>query len=246
MRIKVLICGLLASALLLGASSIQSVEWAMGAVAVLLQLVFAYAWPRLAQSQAPWPLTVILVLSSLAATAAALFMPGISPMSHGVEVIAAGVLMVFISQVMRGADAEGRMSGSVTGVAGVVISVLGASWAAAGTASHGFAMSLLTVLALIGAGLVCMTKLPNRWTMIFGPVVAALVGAAATVLPLDVLWWQGLIIGLLAGILVASLRALALMTRSVQNLTGVTALASAMILISGATSWYTMELMSFV
>ncbi len=245
MRIKVLISGLLASALLLGAASVQSVAWAMGAVAVILQLLFSYAWPRLVRSDAPWPLTIILAVCSLAATAAALFMPGVSPMAHGVEVIAVGVLLVFISQVLRGADAEGRMAGTVSGITGLVMAVLGSAWAAAGTVNQGFALTVVTVIGLLGAGVVSMTRLPNRITMVLAPVMSTVLGAIATALPLGLHAYEGLVLGLFAGILVSALRALALATRSVRNLTGVIGLSSGMILISGAASWYVLELMAF-
>lgn len=245
MRIKVLISGLLASALLLGAASLQSVEWAMGAVAVILQLAFAYAWPRLIRAEAPWPLTVILAVCSLASTAAVLFMPGVSPMSHGVEVIAVGVLLVFISQVLRGAEAEGRMAGTVSGITGVVMAVLGSAWAAAGTVNYGFALTLVTVIGLAGSGLVAMTRLPNRITMFLAPLVSLVLGAIATALPLGLHVVEGVVLGLLAGILVSALRALALSTRSVRNLTCVLGLSSGIVLLSGAASWYALDLMVF-
>ncbi|WP_313813702.1 hypothetical protein [Glutamicibacter sp.] len=245
MRIKVLISGLLASALLLGAASIEAVDWAMGIAALMLQLVFAYAWPRLVAAQSPWPLTIILSLCSLAATAATLFMPGDSPMSHGIEVIAAGVLLVFISQVLRGAEADGRMAGAVAGTTGVVMAVLGSAWGAAGTIDLRFSLTLVTVLGLLGSGVFAMTRLPNRITMTLGPLVAACLGAAATALPLGLQWYEGVVIGAVAGLLVSSIRAMALSTRSVQNLTGVLGIASGMILISGATSWYALELLHF-
>ncbi len=245
LRIKVLLSGLLASALLLGAAGIGAVDWAMGAAALVLQLVFAYAWPRLVGAHARWALSAILVLCSAAATAATLFMPGDSPMSHGIEVIAAGVLLVFISQVLRGAEAQGRMSSVVAGTTGVVMAVLGSSWAAAGTTSFGFPLALVTVLGLLGSGVFAMTRLPNRITLGFGPLAAGALGAAATALPLGMAWYEGAVIGLVAGILVAAIRAMALSTRSVKNFTGVLAVAVGMILISGATSWYAVELLHF-
>ncbi|UTT38795.1 hypothetical protein NMP99_12245 [Glutamicibacter mishrai] len=246
MRIKVLLCGLVAVGLLTGAASLSSLTWPMGVVTAILQLVFAYAWPRMVRSDAPWPITIILALCSLAATAATIFMPGASVMSHSVEAIAVGVLLVFISQVLRGAEAEGRLAGVVSGVTGMVLAVLGSAWAASAQVGYGYGLTVVTVISLLGAGAVVVNRLPNRITMILAPLVAAALGAAASALPVDILWFQGAVMGLLAGLLVGSLRALALASRSVRNLSGILGLSCGIILLSGAASWYAMEVLAFI
>lgn len=246
MRIKVLLCGLVAVGLLTGAASLSSLTWPMGVVTAILQLVFAYAWPRMVRSDAPWPITIILALCSLATTAATIFMPGASVMSHSVEAIAVGVLLVFISQVLRGAEAEGRLAGVVSGVTGMVLAVLGSAWAASAQVGYGYGLTVVTVISLLGAGAVVVNRLPNRITMILAPLVAAALGAAASALPVDILWFQGAVMGLLAGLLVGSLRALALASRSVRNLSGILGLSCGIILLSGAASWYAMEVLAFI
>lgn len=246
MRIKVLLCGLVAVGLLTGAASLSSLTWPMGVVTAILQLVFAYAWPRMVRSDAPWPITIILALCSLAATAGTIFMPGASVMSHSVEAIAVGVLLVFISQVLRGAEAEGRLAGVVSGVTGMVLAVLGSAWAASAQVGYGYGLTVVTVISLLGAGAVVVNRLPNRITMILAPLVAAALGAAASALPVDILWFQGAVMGLLAGLLVGSLRALALASRSVRNLSGILGLSCGIILLSGAASWYAMEVLAFI
>lgn len=246
MRIKVLLCGLVAVGLLTGAASLSSLTWPVGVVTAILQLVFAYAWPRMVRSDAPWPITIILALCSLAATAATIFMPGASVMSHSVEAIAVGVLLVFISQVLRGAEAEGRLAGVVSGVTGMVLAVLGSAWAASAQVGYGYGLTVVTVISLLGAGAVVVNRLPNRITMILAPLVAAALGAAASALPVDILWFQGAVMGLLAGLLVGSLRALALASRSVRNLSGILGLSCGIILLSGAASWYAMEVLAFI
>lgn len=246
MRIKVLFSGLVAAALLVVAASLDSMSWLMGVLTAVLQLIFAYTWPRMVRSDAPWPISIIIALCSLAATAATMFMPGGSVMSHSVEAIAVGVLLVFISQVLRGAEAEGRLAGVVSGVSGVVLGVLGSAWAASALVPYGFGMTVSSVIALLGAGAVAVTRLPNRITMALAPVVAAALGAASTALPMDMLWYQGAILGLLIGLLVGSLRALALVSRSVRNLSGILGLSCAILLMSGAVSWYAMEVLAFV
>ncbi|UYQ76621.1 hypothetical protein OF385_11320 [Glutamicibacter sp. JL.03c] len=246
MRIKVLLCGLVAVGLLTGAASLSSLTWPMGVVTAILQLVFAYAWPRMVRSDAPWPITIILALCSLASTAATIFMPGASVMSHSVEAIAVGVLLMFISQVLRGAEAEGRLAGVVSGVTGMVLAVLGSAWAASAQVGYGFGLTVVTAISLLGAGAVVVNRLPNRITMILAPLVAAALGAASSALPVDILWFQGAVMGLLAGLLVGSLRALALASRSVRNLSGILGLSCGIILLSGAASWYAMEVLAFI
>jgi len=246
LRIKVLLCGFVAAALLAGAASLSTLSWPMGLVTAILQLIFAFTWPRMVRSDTPWPISIIIAICSLAATSATLFMPGSSVMSHGVEVIAVGVLLVFISQVLRGAEAEGRLAGVVSGVTGMVLGVLGSAWSASAEVSYGFGIAVVTVSALLGAGAIVVTRLPNRITMILAPLVAVALGAAASALPVDILWYQGAAMGLIAGLLVGSLRALALASRSVRNLSGILGLSSGIILLSGASSWYVMEVLAFI
>lgn len=243
MRIKVLISGLLAAALLLGAAAWSSVNFAMAIVAVVVQLIFAYAWPRMTRSETPWTLSVILSICALASTAATLFMPGATQTSHSVEVIAAGVLLIFITQVLRGASSEGRLAGVVSGVTGLAIVTQGAGWAAIGLTDGAFGITVTTLLALLGAGAIAITRWPDRITFILAPVIGGALGALASALTFGPSWAPALCIGILSGLLVGSLRALALSSRSVRTISGVLALACGILLLAGALSWYAMVLL---
>lgn len=244
MRIKVLISGLLAAALLAGAASLSSLNFAMAAVAVVLQLVFAYTWPRMTRSETPWTISIILAIAALASTAATLFMPGATQTSHSVEVIAAGVLMIFITQVMRGSTADGRLAGVVSGITGLAIVAQGSGWAAMGLGEGALGITAFTLIALVGAGAIAITRLPDRITFVLAPLIGGALGAAASALTFGPTWYQALAIGVLAGLLVGSLRALALSTRSIRTLSGVLALASGILILAGAMSWYVMALLS--
>lgn len=243
MRIKVLFSGVLAAALLLGAAALSTVDYAMAAVGVLMQLVFAYTWPRMTRSETPWVLSVILALAALGTSAATLFLPGATHTSLSVEVIAAGVITIFITQVLRGASAEGRLAGVVSGVTGLAIVAQGSGWAAIGLSDGALGVTLTAMLALFGAGAVAVTRWPDRITFVLAPLIGGALGALASALTFGPSWIPALSIGVLSGLLVGSLRALALSSRSVRTLSGVLALASSILILAGAVSWYVMVLL---
>ncbi|WP_418907115.1 hypothetical protein [Glutamicibacter endophyticus] len=243
MRIKVLICGLLAAALLLVAAGLPFAPWAMAGAAVIVQVLFAVSWPRLTGAQTPWLITSVILLSALGATAAGLASGPPVTNRHSVEVIACGLLLVFITQVFRGASAKHRLATVVSGVAGVTIAVQGVGWVALGDHRAVLSVTILSLLGLVAAGALSITRLPDRVVLPVSPVLAGALGAAATALPLGLDWVHGLIFGALGGLVVAVVRALSLTSKAVRSLSGVLAVASCMLLLTGSLNWYALQLL---
>lgn len=246
LRIKVLISGLLAAAALLVAAAVDTPGLAVGAVAAVLQLVFAYCWPNLTRCEGRWVLRVLLGLAGLFSTVAAVLLPGSPGMGNSVLVMMVGVLVTFVSQVFRGSQARGRLSNTVAGITGLAIVTQGAGLAALGASPQGFGIILVTVAALLGAGAAAITRLPDRVAMFLSLLLGAAIGAAASALPLGLHWYHSLLVGALAGLLVGSIRAVTVATRTVKTTTDMMAVASLILLVSGALSWYAMQILGRV
>ncbi|MCW4464128.1 hypothetical protein OK351_01190 [Glutamicibacter sp. MNS18] len=243
MRIKVLISGLLAAAAVLLAAALDTPGIWVGVVTVLLQLVFAYTWPGFTGCEKPWPLRVILALAALASSAAAVGLGANPGLQDSLLVIAAGVLLVFVSQVFRGAAASGRLTNVVAGISGLALVSQGAGFSALGAVAGGFGIILVTVASLLGSGAVAMTRLPDQVVMVLSVLTGSAVAAAASALPLGLYWYHCLLIGALAGLLVGSMRAIVLATRAIRSTTHILAVSTLILLVAGALSWYAMQVM---
>lgn len=213
---------------------------------MLLQLVFAYSWPTLTRCEKPWPLRVILAVAGLASSTAAVGLDGAPGMQNTLNAVAAGVLLVFVSQVFRGSDAAGRLSHAVAGVSGLALVTQGAGLAALGAVPAGFGIILVTVASLLGAGAVSMTRLPDRAVMLLAALTGSAAAAAFSALPLGLSWYECLFIGALAGLLVGSMRALTLATGAIRFVSDILAISTMILLVSGALSWYAMQLLGRV
>ena len=246
MRIKVLISGLLAAAAVLGAAALDTPGIWVGIVTVVLQLLFAYSWPTLTRCAKPWPLRIILALAALGSSAGALGLAGAPGLQASLLATAAGVLLVFVSQVFRGSDAAGRLTGAVAGISGLALVTQGAGFTALGSVSGGFGIILVTVASLLAAGAVAMTRLPGQVVMLLSVLTAAALAAAASALPLGLHWYHCLLIGALAGVLVGAVRAITLATQAIKSATDIVAVSSMVLLVSGALSWYAMQVLGRV
>lgn len=245
-RIKVLISGLLAAAAVLLAAALDNPGIWVGVVTVSLQLIFAYSWPTLIGCEKPWPLRVILALAGLASSAAAVGLSGNPGLQNSLLIMAAGVLLVFVSQVFRGAAAQGRLSNVVAGISGLALVSQGAGFSALGAVAGGFGIILVTVISLLGSGAVAMTRLPDQVVMILSVITGSALAAAASALPLGLSWTHCLLIGALAGLLVGAMRAVVLASKAVKSSMDIMAVAILILMVSGTLSWYSMQLLGQV
>ena len=242
MRIKVLISGLLAAAAVLVAAALDTPGIWVGVVTLILQLFFAYSWPTLTGCLKPWPIRIILALAAIASSVSAVGLWDTPGLQHTLLALAAGTLLVFVTQVFRGAAAEGRLTNTVAGISGVALVSQGAGLAALGAVPGGFGIIVLTVLSLLAAGAVAMTKLPSQAVLLLALLTAAALAAALSALPLGLSWSHSLLLGALSGIWVGAMRAVILASGAVKSWTHILAVATLILTISGTVSWYAMQL----
>lgn len=196
---------LVAVAALVAASYVGPAEagsWAIWAVVCVSVLVFAWGYPRLVGLPAPWPLSAVIALAGLGASTAATVAPMPSPLQWMGAFGALGVILVFVTQLLRGTGQRQRLESTLGGCAGVLVVVFGSGWVAADrlapNAGNG-SMMLLSGLSIAAAVLVSAIPWPERLTAPLGWLAAILVGGVASVLVVDVSVIPAVVVGAVVG-----------------------------------------------
>lgn len=196
---------LLAVAALVASSYVgpaQAGSWAIWAVVCASILVFAWGYPRLVGLPAPLPLSAVIALAGIGAATAATVAPMPSPLQWMGAFGAVGVILVFVTQLLRGTGQRQRLESTLGGCAGVLLVVFGSGWVAADrlapNATNG-SMMLLSGLSIAAAVLVSAIPWPERLTAPLGLLAAILVGGVASVLVVDVPVIPAVVVGAVVG-----------------------------------------------
>jgi len=183
-------------------------SWAMWAVLCACVVVFAIGYPRLLGLPAPVPLAAVIALAGLGAATLAGTAPMPSPLRWLGAVAAVGVILVFLSQLLRGTGERQRLESTVGGSAGVLVAVFGSGWVGADrlapNATDG-SMMLLSGLSLAAAVLVCSIPWPERITAPLALVAALLVGGVSSAFVSDVAVLPAVVVGAVVGVVVVGL-----------------------------------------
>ena len=177
-------------------------SWAIWAVVCACILVFAWGYPRLVGMPAPLPVSTVIALAGIGAATAATVAPMPSPLQWMGAFGAVGVILVFVTQLVRGTGQRQRLESTLGGCAGVLVVVFGSGWVAADrltpNATNG-SMMLLSGLSIASAVLVSAIPWPERLTAPLGLLAAILVGGVASVLVADVPVFPAVVVGAVVG-----------------------------------------------
>jgi len=194
-------------ATILALASYLSLAALVGVVFVLVMAV-AIGWPWLINLPTPRTSSLVLALCGFGAVVAVVIM-NVEPLLKWLPAALAGaVVVVFLQQLLR-RDGRPRLTEAVAGmVAGMLVLASAAGWVAAVRTAGAESLVVASAVGLAGAS--AAAALPVRgW---FGGLLTLAAGSLAgggvgMVMPL-VSGRVGLLIGLVAGILIASLRSL--------------------------------------
>lgn len=212
---------LLAVAALVGSSYIgpaHAGSWAIWALVCACILVFAWGYPRLVGLPAPLPLGAVIALVGIGAATAAAVAPMPAPLQWMGSFGAAGVILVFLTQLLRGTGQRQRLESTLGGCAGVLVVVFGSGWVGADrlvpNATDG-SMMLISGLSIAAAVLVSAIPWPDRLTAPLGLLAAILVGGVASVVVPDVPVMAAVVAGAVAGAVVVCFHVLLVSEASV-------------------------------
>lgn len=246
MRFKVLATGTIALALVLGAAQLPAAAsgWPVLGVTLVLLAAFAAGWPRL--TKVPAPAAVSLVIFGVGAAAALLGLlsgsgPGLDPVA---PCLAAGVLLVFLTQLVRGTDAQRRLESAASGISGMAIAAFGSGWAVLGTAAEGRSLALLAGIGILGAAAPGVSRLPDRVVFPLGFVLAVLLSGAGSLLLPGIGLVAALVLGAACGLVVVGSRAMLVSVGGPRGPAQVAAAALAPLLVCGSVAWYVLLLLA--
>ncbi|WP_125776336.1 hypothetical protein [Antribacter gilvus] len=178
---------------------------ALAGAAVALVVLLALGWPGLLRLPAEGGTRLVVMLSGIGSVAVAYATPGEPVLRYLPMVLAAGMVLAFLAEMMR-RGGRPRLVESVSGsVAGVVVALACAGWVAAGRSEAGAALVVTSAAAIALAAALSAVPLKG-WARLAVTLGAAVVagGAVATVLPnIDTVsgLWSGVVAGLVVGAL---------------------------------------------
>lgn len=244
MRLKVLATGTIALALLVGASYLPGdAAWPLVAVTGVLLAFFSIGWPRLMKLPSPNPVSVVIFLVGLGAMLLGLWQEP-RPSAGGVApVVAAGVIAMFLTQLVRGTDAQKRLESVAVGIAGMVIAAFGSGWVMLGIDPIWHVLGLLAGISMVGAAVAGMLRWPDRIVFPLGLVLAVLLGGAASLLSPAVGVLPALVIGAACGLVVVGSRAMLVSVGGPRNTIELAGAALAPLLVCGSVTWYVSALL---
>lgn len=179
--------------------------WALLVVLAAFVVLLAFGWAPLLGLPVPGGTFFVVLLPGLGALAVAHATDTEPWMRYLPLVVAMGVLLAFVNELLRG-DGRERLVDSLTGgVAGLVVAVSAAGWVSANKLSDGTALVVLCAVSLAVASGLSATRLPQvlRSTLVVIGAIGAGAGVAYALPEIDLA--GGLWTGATSGVLIAAL-----------------------------------------
>ncbi|GAA5227874.1 hypothetical protein GCM10025778_24070 [Paeniglutamicibacter antarcticus] len=243
-RLKVLATGTIALALLVGAGYLPGdTTWPLVAVSVVLLALFSIGWPRLMKLPSPIPVSVVIFLAGTAATLLGLMQEPGPSLETVAPVVAAGVILVFLTQLVRGTDAQKRLESVAVGISGMLVAAFGSGWVMLGIDSRWHVLGLVAGISMVGAAVPGMLRWPDRIVFPLGLVLAVLLGGAASLLDQRIGVLPALVLGAGCGLVVVAVRAMLVSVGGPKGTLQMAAAALAPLLVCGSLSWYVSALL---
>lgn len=181
---------------------------ALVAFTFVLVLALAIGWPMLVAIPAARGSALVLALTGIGGILAVLLVHAEPALRWLPVALGGGVILAFVQQMLR-LDGRGRLVETVSGVtAGMLVAISTAGWIAAADSVGGQSLVVASAVGLAGASAAAAAPVRGWFgaflTLATGTAAGSGVGAVMPLLSVQV----GLLIGLMAGILIASLRSL--------------------------------------
>lgn len=181
---------------------------ALLAVLAVLVIGFAAGWAPLLGLPVPGGTFFVVALPGLGALAAAQVTESEPWLANLPLVLAMGVLLAFINELLRGDGRERLVESLVGGVSGMVVAVSAAGWVSAYKTDDGVSLVVLSAVSLAAASAASAIRLRGWLTLVATVVGSVAVAAVVALVMPDLAWLDGLWTGLVAGLLVGSLQLL--------------------------------------
>ncbi|KUM32630.1 permease [Arthrobacter sp. EPSL27] len=201
--------GLAALAAIVGAS--YSSPEALLAVMVLAAAGVGIGWPHFLGIPAKKTLAVLIGLPGIGAAITATYLPAPGFLDWTPAFMAAGVMAVFVMQLIRGTGQAQRLESTLGSCAGVLLSGLGAGWIACSRFVGVQEMVLVAAISAAIALLAGLIRWPDRIVAPLGVVGAGLAGPLAGLVFSDIAVIPAAIVGVVVGAVLMSFRRLVIL-----------------------------------
>ncbi|MDI3241497.1 permease [Arthrobacter sp. AL08] len=203
------VIGLAGLAAIVGASYISAA--ALLAVAVIAAAAVGVGWPHFLGIPAKKTLAVLIGLPGAGAAVAATYLPGPGFLDWTPSFMAAGVMAVFVMQLIRGTGQAQRLESTLGSSAGVLLSCLGAGWIACSRFNGVREMLLVAAISAAIALLAGLIRWPDRVVAPLGIVGAGLAGPLAGLVFSDIAVLPAAVVGVVVGAVLMSFRRLVIL-----------------------------------
>ncbi|MFF2297034.1 permease [Arthrobacter bambusae] len=176
------------------------------AVGILASAAVGVGWPHFLAVPAKKTLATVIGLSGAGSAFAAGFVPAPGFLDATPAFIAAGVIAVFVVQLIRGTGQAQRLESTLGSCAGVLLSCLGAGWIAGARFNGIKEMVLVAALSAAVALLAGLLRWPDRVVAPLGIVAAGLVAPLAGLVFSDIAIVPAIVVGVVIGSVLVSFR----------------------------------------
>lgn len=200
------VIGLAGLAAIVGAS--YTSPEALLAVGVLVAAAVGIGWPHFLGIPAKKTLAALIGLPGVGAAVAATYLPAPGFLDWTPSFMAAGVMAVFVMQLIRGTGQAQRLESTLGSSAGVMLSCLGAGWIACSRFNGVHEMLLVAAISAGIALLAGLIRWPDRVVAPLGVAGAGLAGPLAGLVFSDIAVLPAVIVGVVVGAVLMSFRRL--------------------------------------
>ena len=203
------VIGLAGLAAIVGAS--YTSPEALLAVGVLMAAGVGIGWPHFLGIPARKTLGVLIGLPGVGAAVAATYVPAPGFLDWTPSFMAAGMMAIFVMQLIRGTGQAQRLESTLGSSAGVMLSCLGAGWIACSRFNGVREMLLVAAISAAIALLAGLIRWPDRVVAPLGVVAAGLAGPLAGLVFSDIAVIPAAIVGVVVGAVLVSFRRLVIL-----------------------------------
>jgi hypothetical protein len=181
---------------------------ALLAVACLTALGIGIGWPHFLGIPAKKTLAALIGLPGVGSAIAATYLPAPGFLDWTPSFIAAGVMAIFVMQLLRGTGQAQRLESTLGSCAGVMLSCLGAGWIAGSRFNGVREMVLVAGISAAVALLAGLIRWPDRVVAPLGIIGAGLAGPLAGLVFSDIAVLPAALVGVVVGSVLVSFRRL--------------------------------------
>jgi hypothetical protein len=214
-------------------------------VAILVALAVGIGWPHFLGIPAKKTLAAIIGLPGAGAAVAATYVPAPAFLDWTPAFIAAGVMAVFLMQLLRGTGQAQRLESTLGSSAGVLLSCLGAGWIAASRFNGVKEMLLVAGISAAFALLAGLIRWPDRIVAPLGIVLAGLTAPLAGLIFSNIAVIPAAVVGIVVGAVLVSLRRLVILRGDEINIPAALGMGLAPVAAVGSLAYFIDKLLIY-